>query len=287
MGNYYTFISRHEDNNVVTAKFKSNIHAQGAWNEAEQHMAPATGIICHELENYHADECHAKNMRIGRVSLDIFGMIHFGEFDIVTKIIRHGRTIELIESTMIAKGQTCIVARAWRMVMSDTSKVCGIEDKPIASPHQLPEYHGMAHWGGGFIQSLEFKADKKNRAGKGIMWVYSPHDMVEGCDTSDFVRLMGLVDTANGTVPRIVQAEHLVDDSNKKDSNKKIAWLFPNLDLQIHLYRKPQGKWLGLETVQQIGNDGIGLSSSILHDECGAFGRSEQIMTVRALKNNL
>ena len=51
--------------------------------------------------------------------------------------------------------------------------------------------------------------------------------------------------------------------------------------MQIHLYRMPKGKWLGLETVQQYGDDGIGLTSSVLHDETGPFGRSEQILTLR------
>jgi hypothetical protein len=60
-------------------------------------------------------------------------------------------------------------------------------------------------------------------------------------------------------------------------------WAFPNLDLQIHLHRLPRGPWLGLETVQQYGADGIGLTSSVLHDIYGPFGRSEQILTLRAV----
>ena len=46
-------------------------------------------------------------------------------------------------------------------------------------------------------------------------------------------------------------------------------------------HRMPVGRWLGLETVQQFGGDGVGLTSSVLHDAHGAFGRSEQILTIR------
>ena len=56
-----------------------------------------------------------------------------------------------------------------------------------------------------------------------------------------------------------------------------------DVDLQIHMHRLPQGRWLGLETVQQIGKDGIGLTSSVLHDVHGPFGHSEQLLTVRKL----
>ena len=82
---------------------------------------------------------------------------------------------------------------------------------------------------------------------------------------------MGLVDTANGVVPR--KGLNLSD----------LQWAFPNTDLQIHMHRLPKGKWLGIEAVQQYGDDGIGLTSAILHDLHGAFGRSEQILTIRPL----
>ena len=57
--------------------------------------------------------------------------------------------------------------------------------------------------------------------------------------------------------------------------------MFPNVDLQIHLYRLPKGKWLGLDVQQQYGADGIGLTTAVLHDEEGPFGHAEQILTVR------
>lgn len=48
--------------------------------------------------------------------------------------------------------------------------------------------------------------------------------MVEGQPTSAFVKLMGMVDTANGVVAR---------------QTAPFNWGFPNLDLHIHLYRLP------------------------------------------------
>ena len=46
MSAYYQLIDRQTDaQGVVTAQYCSTIHAQGAWNEHEQHMAPASGII--------------------------------------------------------------------------------------------------------------------------------------------------------------------------------------------------------------------------------------------------
>lgn len=266
MAAYYQFIDRHIDTEgVVTARYCSTIHAQGVWNEHEQHMAPASGIIAAELAQFQPRD----DVRIGRISYDVWGLIEAGEFCIITRVIRAGKTIELLESEMQAQGRTCIVARTWRMCVQDSSAVAGLEDQVIQHPEALPEWPGMSRWPGGFIQSLEARVDEQYRPGKGIVWLNNAKDMVENQPTSDFVHLLGMVDTANGIVPR---------------QGANVTWGFPNLDLQIHLHRLPTGRWLGLEAVQQFGNDGIGLTSAILHDVQGPFGRSEQILTLRKMR---
>ena len=266
MGAYYQFIDRQIDTEgVVTTRYCSPIHAQGAWNEHEQHMAPASGIIAAELAQFQPRD----DVRIGRISYDIFGLIAAGEFSIVTRVIRPGKTIELLESQMQAEGRTCIVARAWRMCVDDSSAVAGLEDQVIQQPDALAQWHGMSRWPGGYIQSIEARIDEKHRPGKGIVWLNNAKEMVENQPTSDFVHLLGMVDTANGIVPR---------------QDGDFTWGFPNLDLQVHMHRLPQGRWLGLETMQQFGADGIGLTSTILHDVQGPFGRSEQILTLRKVR---
>ena len=261
---YYQLIGRNTDvAGEVTAHYRSTLLAQGAWNEHEQHMAPATGIICAELDRFSP----RNDMRIGRISLDILGLIPAGEFSITTKVIRPGKTIELIESEMKAQGKSCIVARTWRMMTQNSHEIKGLEDAHGNAPEHAPVWEGIRQWPGGYIQSIEARSHQR-RAGKGIVWLRTPHDMVEGEPTSDFVRLMGMVDTANGIVPR---------------QETPFSWGFPNLDLQIHMHRLPQGQWLGLETMQQYGDDGIGLTSSVLHDLSGPFGRSEQILTLRPM----
>src|SRR5690554_6372883 len=93
-------------------------------------------------------------------------------------------------------------------------------------------------------------------------------DKVMVASTSSCVTLMGMVDTMNGVVVR---------------QGIPLTLSFPNVDLQIHLYRLPTGTCLGLEVEQQYGKDGIGLTSSVLHDEEGPFGHAEQILTIRKM----
>lgn len=106
----------------------------------------------------------------------------------------------------------------------------------------------------------------ERRPGKGKVWLTNNVEMVKDKPTSSFVKLMGMVDAMNGVVVR---------------QDDPFTHIFPNVDLQIHLYRIPNGKYLGLEVNQQYGKKGIGLTSAVLHDEEGPFGHAEQILTVR------
>ena len=173
---------------------------------------------------------------------------------------------------MSSRGRDAIIARAWRLMTQDTSEIAGLEDqKSRYQPEELPVWEDMKGWPGGFIESVRLVADPDRRPGRGMVWITNDVEMVEGVPTDDLVHLLGMVDTANGVVPRLGLGL------------SQLEWMFPNTDLQIHMHRIPTGKWLGIEAMQQYGTDGIGLTSAVLHDIHGPFGRSEQILTIRPM----
>ena len=112
--------------------FRSTIHAQGAWNEHEQHMAPASGLLADSLERHEP----RSDMRMARLSYEILGLIPGGEFHIDTTTLRPGRTIELLQAELVANGRVAIRATAWRMITSDTSAVAAVEDTAIPAPDE-------------------------------------------------------------------------------------------------------------------------------------------------------
>ncbi|BBE22622.1 thioesterase [Arthrobacter sp. MN05-02] len=246
-------------------RFASTDHAQGAWNAHEQHMAPISGLLTQRLLACQPRE----GMHLGRISFDILGLIPGGEFEVTTAVVRPGRTIELLEARMEAGGRTAIVAKAWRLAGQDTGVVAAVEDPRIPGPDDAGPHEGMTAWPGGFIRSLEVRVVPGHRSGRGQVWMRNPYSMVEGEETSDVVRLVGMMDAANGIATRVPPGGD--------------SWLYPNVDLQIHLHRLPKGEWLGLDTRVTFGANGVGLTSSVVHDLDGPFGRLEQILTVRKL----
>ncbi|MBH0115317.1 thioesterase family protein [Salinibacterium sp. NG253] len=243
--------------------FESTIHAQGAWNPHEQHMAPVAGILAHVLEAFEARE----GLRIARISYEILGLIPAGEFDIVTSVVRPGRTIELVQAELTAGGRVAVRATAWRLQISDTSEVEGIVDQRMPGRELAGEPVNLSEWPGGYIQSIEARALPEHASGSGRVWLRTPYPLLANEPVSDFARLTGLVDTSNGIATRVKPGVG--------------GYAFPNVDLQVHLYRLPAGEWLGLENAVNFGSDGIGLTSTVLHDERGPFGRAEQILTLR------
>jgi len=95
----------------------------------------------------------------------------------------------------------------------------------------------------------------------------TPHPLLAHEPVSNTARLVGLIDSSNGVASRVAPGPG--------------SWAFPNVDLQLHLYREPSGEWLGLQNSVTFGNDGVGLTSTVLHDHTGPFGRAEQILTLR------
>lgn len=244
-------------------RYRSTVHAQGAWNPHEQHMAPASGLIAHALVK-HAPR---PELRIARLSYEILGLIHGGECEVTTTTLRGGKTIELIQAELSAKGRTAIRAQAWRLLTSDSAAVAAVEDARIPPVEDCERWDGATVWPGGYIRALEMYRAPGHRPGKGTVWIRTPHPLVGGESSPDWVRLIGLVDTANGIAPRVQPGPG--------------GWAFPNVDLQVHLYREPRGDLLGIQNSVTFGSDGIGLTSSVLHDVSGPFGRAEQILTLR------
>lgn len=243
--------------------YESTVQSQGAWNPHEQHMAPVSGILAHNLERF----APRPELRMARLSFDILGLIPDGQFEVVTTMLRPGRTIELLQAELVAGGRTAVRATAWRLQTSDTSAVVGIEDDRMPGPDELVEPVVVTEWPGGYIHSVEIHPVAGHAPGRGRAWLRTKHPLVEGEAFTAVSGLIGMVDTSNGIATRV-----------KPGSD---SYLFPNLDLQIHLYREPAGSWLGLQNSVSFGADGIGLTSTVLHDASGPFGRAEQILTIR------
>jgi hypothetical protein len=239
----------------------------GAWSVTEQHISPLGGLVVHAIEEHVAAAGHGTDdgKAIARLSLDILGVVAIEELEIAVRTVRPGRTIELVEAEVTSGGRRVVLARAWRLALSDTASVAGGEPAPLPGPDEVPAWPMTTVWPGGYIASLDVRRDPDARPGRAIAWVSSPVALLAGVAVSPLASFVALVDTANGTCVR-----EPID-----------AWLFPNVDLTLHLHRQPAAGPVGLDTTVVFGADGLGLTETVLHDVRGPVGRAAQVLTVR------
>jgi hypothetical protein len=241
--------------------FRATERTSGAWSESEQHIAPMTGLLVHEIERAVGDDGKV----LARLVLDIHGVVEVDEFEMHVEVARPGRSIALVEARATRAGRTVATARAWRLSPADTRQVAGGTTTSIPGPDELPAWDMTSVWPGGYIASLDVRRAPDAAPGRAVAWVRSPVDLVAGEPAGDLARWVGLLDTANGLSVRESPRE----------------WLFPNVDLTLHLHRQPRGRWVGFDTSVTFGPGGLGLTETVLHDEDGPVGRLAQVLTLR------
>jgi hypothetical protein len=243
--------------------FRATEHVGGAWALDEQHVAPALGLLAHVVEA-DRDARRDDGLVLARLSYDILGTVPVDEVDTTVRVLRAGRTIELVEATLAHAGRAAVVLRAWLMRPGDTGALSGSDLPRMAGPDALPPWDPSTLWSGGFIGTTEIRRDLE-APGRGRFWVRTSMPLVEGEPVSDLARAAGLLDLTNGMAVRAAPR----------------AVAFPNIDLTAHLFAQPRGEWLGFDTTVSFGAAGIGVTSSTIHDATGPVGTVAQVLTLR------
>ena len=245
-------------------RYKPTPHAGGAWDQEEQHFSPLGGLVVHAIDRFTAGRGD-RGLVLSRVGFDILGRLALDECEIRVETLRPGRTIELVEAVVLIRDRAVVRARAWLLSTGDTAVVAGGDGSGLTPPEELASWKLSDMWPGGYIASVDVRPVTPPRPGRTAAWIGTDLDLVSGQASSPLASFVALIDTANGIAVRQDPAE----------------WIFPNVDLTIHLHRQPEGRWTGLDTTVTFGPTGQGVTSSVLHDVSGPVGYAEQILTVR------
>ncbi|WP_150462245.1 thioesterase family protein [Nesterenkonia ebinurensis] len=241
----------------------------GAWDPAEQHIAPSLGLLVHALErSEHTQAGPGSRLSLSRLCFDIYGVVPIAEVEVASSVLRPGRTIELSEATLSHAGRTVAVLRAWALAASDTHDMEISALPTMPAPETMELWNPDHQWPGGFIRTLPESRHRKINPGRAQAWARSTAKLVAGEETSALADYIGLIDVANGAAAAI--------------DHSKAA--YPNVDSTVSLFRHPKGKWVGLDVTQSAGPGGVGLTHTVLHDEHGPLGTLSQTLTIRRVK---
>ncbi|MFB7724543.1 thioesterase family protein [Nocardia sp. NPDC056100] len=238
------------------------------WAHTMQHGAPPSALLARAVERCAPRE----GMRVTRLTMEILGPIPVAEIDVRAWVERPGKRIELVAAELAAllpDGTRRVVAKAsaWRIATTDTASVALTADAPLPPipPAAQIGWDIPAGWDVGYVRTVDIRA-LPDSFGARHVWVRSHSAVVDGEPVTPLGTVFAVADLANGIGAQLDPAKYT----------------FLNTDLTVDLFRLPVSEWIGLSVATSIGPDGVGMCSTVLHDEQGPIGRALQILEVRA-----
>ncbi len=235
---------------------------RGPWDDRHQHAGPPSGLLGRALELLEPRE----DARIVRVTIEILRPVPIAEVDVEVAVARPGKRVELLEGVMTAGGDAVLKVRAWRMrtgmlVLDEPAP------EPIAGPEAgrwEPFFPGVADVGYHTHMDWRFLRGSFREAGPAIAWLKMGVPLLPGEEPSPLVRVLVAADSANGVSCSLDPRDYL----------------FVNTDLNVFLYRVPEGEWIGMDSKTVLDPSGVGITETVLHDRSGPVGRSLQTLYV-------
>ncbi|GHO80718.1 hypothetical protein KSD_84890 [Ktedonobacter sp. SOSP1-85] len=242
--------------------FRATIHTQGPWHPDFQHGGPPAALLVRQIEH-----CSPRpDMMLARVSIDILGPMPIATFRATARMVRPGRSVELLEATLEHEGRTVMRANAWRVKLPNAQPPAQAPDQAPPIPAETTDPTQTPAWNCGFLAATEWRFVHGNYAqiGSAMAWIRLRFPLLAGEELSPTQRLIATADSANGI-------------SSALDIS---TWQFIPPELTLHILRPPTGEWLCLDAATIIQSEGIGLTTSKLYDTHGLAARSAQSLFI-------
>lgn len=239
--------------------------AKGPWGDTLH--GRVFGALCAREVDRHRDA--DPEMVCARLTVDIFRSGTLAPVAVSTRVIRAGRRILVIESTIeqdgaaIGQGKAVLLRRTEQPQGELPSTPAWEVPTPLDGDARLrSEDRPGALWQSWILAE---DGNRQFRLRHGL-WMRELHDLVAGESPSPLVRLAAAADVA-----------HPVGNSSTEGLG------FINADYTVYLGREPRGDYIGIQPYGHISEAGVGVAQCIAHDLDGPFG----FIATAALANSM
>src|SRR5919107_523918 len=112
-------------------RYRSTPHTAGPWDVRSQHAGPPAALLGRALEATDPRE----GTLLARVTFEILGPVPVAEVEVESRVVRPGRTVELLEAQLSAGGRVAMTARAWRLPATE-APAAGPAPAPVPRPEE-------------------------------------------------------------------------------------------------------------------------------------------------------
>ncbi len=238
-------------------RYRATELTEGPWSREQQHGGPPSALLAGALEQTQAQD----GMSMVRIALDFVTAVPVGEVELRTDVVRDGRNVQLLAGELLAGGQTCLRASAWRL----RQRALGMEAPAPEPPPPLPDApheSRISRFGYGRATEWRFVEGEFDSPGPAVAWCRFERPVVAGEEPTGLQRVLVPVDAASGI-------------------SAAVDWdlyAFPNVDLTVHLHRAPATEWVCLDARTVLGPSSVGLAHTTLYDERGFIGVAAQTL---------
>jgi hypothetical protein len=241
--------------------WRATRHTNGPWGPGAQHGGPPSALLGRAIQR-----CQPRaEMMITCFTCEILRAIPVGDIEVQARLVRPGRSVELLEATASADGREVARATAWRVLRTTSPPV-----KPrLPVPPPLPDGPPIvppASWTDGYISAIEWRPVRGSLGAPGpaTLWARMRYPLVPDEAPTPLDRILSIADSGSGV-------------SWELDANR---WLFINPELTVHLHREAAGEWICLDAQTAISTGGAGLATSVLSDLDGQVGVGTQSLLI-------
>jgi hypothetical protein len=242
-------------------RWQATVHTTGPWDARSEHGGPPSALLGRAMQR-----CEPRpEMIITRFTCEILGPIPVGELTVTARVVRPGRSVEMLEASLSAGGREAARASAWRVRRTSAGAVPSRLPAPAGPPEGEP-LQPPPGWVDGYLSAIDWRTVSGGFLvpGPTVIWGRMRYPLVPDEEPSPLERVLIVADSGNGV-------------STELDINR---WLFINPELTVHVHREAVGEWICLDAQTAITQWGAGLATSVLSDLGGPVGVGAQSLLV-------
>jgi hypothetical protein len=244
---------------LAGGRFAATPHTRGPWDPAFQHAGPPAALLGRALERCEPRE----GFVLARLTYEILRPVPVAEIAVAARVVRPGRSVEMLDGELTVEGEPVMTVRAWRVRATGAETVADAPVPPRPA-EATPPPPGLDGFGYGRAVELRFAAGGWNDPGPATVWTRLRVAVVAGEEPTGLQRVLAVADSGNGVSAVLPWGE----------------WLFINPELTVHVRREPRGEWICLDAETAISHGGAGLARSVLSDDEGVVAAGAQSLLV-------
>ncbi len=242
-------------------RYRSTEHTVGPWDPGAQHGGPPAALLARAIEA----ESPSWPATVVRVTVEILSAVPVADLTVHSRVVRPGRSVELVEAELEADGRPVVRAQAWRIRAAelDLPRHPQIAEDVPAFPAQAVAWPGGRS---GYLEAMEWRpaGGRPGEPGPATIWGRMRYPLLPDEEPTGLQRVLIIADSGNGVSNVLPWTD----------------WLFINPELTVHVAAVPEGEWICLDAHTRVDPRGFGLAASRLYDRERLVARGAQALYV-------